>query len=91
MVTGRPVLSFVHDRGLATSTLAMDLDGVMPVPVVGTFEELMTGLTAVFEEPTEAQQRRYERIRRLLFDRVDDQSARRVASTIRRAYVEEPA
>jgi hypothetical protein len=91
LLTGRPVLSFVHDRARVETNLTFDLDQVMPLPVAHDFDGLMIGLSNLVQEPTESGRQRYERIRNLLFDRLDDQNARRVVNRIRCGYVEETA
>ena len=86
MATGRPVISFVHDLADVADSLYYDLEHVMPGGVCRDFGELLNAMGHLFDEPSPQQKLRYERIRRLFFDDVDADNARRVAHRVRQGY-----
>jgi hypothetical protein len=74
-VTGRPVVSFVHDLPDVEDSLLYDLDHFFPGPVIRGFDELVGALDDLFEQHS---QPRYARVRDLLVDHRDAASTARV-------------
>ena len=85
LVTGRPVVSFVHDLPDVADDLFFDLEHVLPRPVARTFGELSDQLESVWDTGTHAERERYECARRLFHDTVDTDSSRRVVDHLRTA------
>lgn len=89
LVTGRPVISFLHDLNDASEELFFDPAHVFPQPVAEKFDALMDQLAAALEGRTPAEQQRYDRAQRFFFDRIDAGNARRVVHRIRQTNLTE--
>jgi len=74
-VTGRPVVSFVHDLPDVEDHLLYDLDHFFPGPVCRDFDALMDALESILDRPDDA---RLDRMRDLLVDHRDGASTARV-------------
>lgn len=86
MLTGRPVISFAYDYDRYANEergLFYELDKVFPGAVCRTFDEFIAAVDRVFDTPTPEQRDDYEWKRRIFFDQVDDQAARRVVQKVR--------
>jgi hypothetical protein len=85
LVTGRPVVSFVHDLEDVADELFFDPAHVLPRPVARTFGDLMDQLNSVWDDPSPAEKHRYRRVQRFFFDRIDAENARRVVQQVRQS------
>jgi hypothetical protein len=83
LVTGRPVVSFIHDLEEMRSRLFYDPEQVLPGPVCHDFGELQKALEHVFDPPDARARQRYERSRRLFHDHLDPHSAARAVAAVR--------
>lgn len=89
MLTGRPLASFAYDLDRYSHRergLFHDLTKVLPGPVCRTFSELSTALDGFFDEPAAEVSEDYAWRRRIFFDHVDDQAARRVVERVKSLY-----
>lgn len=82
-VTGRPVIGFAPDLPMAADLLLYDYHHMFPGPICEDVESLAEALRSALTVSDGAADRQYERVRDLLVDHRDGQSAARVIQHVR--------
>lgn len=89
LITGKPVASFAYDLDRYSQQergLFHDLTKVLPGPICRSFAELADALEGFFEQRGPEAVEDYAWRRRIFFDHVDDQAARRVVDKVKGLY-----